>query len=58
MGNMGATHEFMEVVGQPARPQFARALGNGLTSLKEWAHEHLRPPPEQSPSNERYRSCD
>lgn len=43
MGNMGATHEFMEVVGQPARPQFARALGNGLTSLKEWAHEHLRP---------------
>ncbi|MBF4999956.1 NmrA/HSCARG family protein [Nocardia sp. BSTN01] len=42
MGDMGATHEFMEVVGQPARPQFARALGIDLTSFEEWAHEHLR----------------
>lgn len=42
MGDMGATHEFMEVVGQPARPQFARALGIDLTSFEEWAHENLR----------------
>ncbi|MDL9948161.1 NmrA family NAD(P)-binding protein [Gordonia sp. ABSL11-1] len=44
MGDMGATHEFMEIVGQPARPQFARALGIDLTSFEEWAHEHLRTP--------------
>lgn len=42
MGDMGATHEFMEVVGQPARPEFARALGIDLTSFEEWAREHLR----------------
>ncbi|MFJ4831888.1 NmrA family NAD(P)-binding protein [Streptomyces sp. NPDC088747] len=42
MPDMGATHEFMEVVGQPARPEFARALGISLTSFEEWAHEHLR----------------
>ncbi|MFE4693176.1 NmrA family NAD(P)-binding protein [Streptomyces sp. NPDC056749] len=42
MGDMGATHQFMEVVGQPARPQFARALGIEPTSFEEWAHERLR----------------
>ncbi|WP_329347303.1 NmrA family NAD(P)-binding protein [Streptomyces sp. NBC_01261] len=42
MGDMGATHEFMEVVGQPARPEFARALGIDLTSFEDWAQEHLR----------------
>jgi uncharacterized protein YbjT (DUF2867 family) len=42
MGDIGATHEFMEVVGQPARPQFARALGIDLTGFEEWAHEHLQ----------------
>ncbi|MGW1463360.1 NmrA family NAD(P)-binding protein [Streptomyces sp. NPDC002308] len=42
MGDMGATHEFVEVVGQPARPQFARALGIDVTSFEEWAHERLR----------------
>ncbi|MFJ4681232.1 NmrA family NAD(P)-binding protein [Kitasatospora sp. NPDC088783] len=41
MGDMGATHEFMEVVGQPARPEFARALGIDLTGFEEWAHAHL-----------------
>ncbi|WP_314176468.1 NmrA family NAD(P)-binding protein [Streptomyces winkii] len=41
MPDMGATHEFMEVVGQPARPEFARALGIELTSFEEWAREHL-----------------
>ncbi|NLU72623.1 NmrA family NAD(P)-binding protein [Streptomyces sp. HNM0575] len=42
MPDMGATHEFMEVVGQPARPRFARELGIDLTSFEQWAHEHLR----------------
>ncbi|WNI26683.1 NmrA family NAD(P)-binding protein [Streptomyces sp. ITFR-16] len=41
MGDMGATHEFMEVVGQPARPEFARALGIDLTSFEQWAQETL-----------------
>ncbi|MFJ3899835.1 NmrA family NAD(P)-binding protein [Streptomyces sp. NPDC090083] len=43
MGDMGATHAFMDAVGQPARPQFAQARGIELTSFEEWAHEHLRP---------------
>ncbi|MCX5402296.1 NmrA family NAD(P)-binding protein [Streptomyces sp. NBC_00102] len=42
MGDMGATHAFMEAVGHPARPQFARALGIDVTSFEEWAHQHLR----------------
>ncbi|MFE3203105.1 NmrA family NAD(P)-binding protein [Embleya sp. NPDC059237] len=42
MGDMGATHEFIQVVGQPARPRFARALGIEPTGFEEWAHEHLR----------------
>ncbi|MYW05688.1 NmrA family NAD(P)-binding protein [Streptomyces sp. SID3343] len=42
MGDMGATHEFLEVVGQPARPRFARELGIDPTGFEEWAHEHLR----------------
>ncbi|MFK0171028.1 NmrA family NAD(P)-binding protein [Streptomyces sp. NPDC090306] len=42
MPAMGATHAFMEAVGQPARPRFARALGIDLTSFEEWAQEHLR----------------
>lgn len=27
---------------QPARPEFARALGVPLTTFEEWAREHLR----------------
>ncbi|MFI6376566.1 NmrA/HSCARG family protein [Streptomyces sp. NPDC050546] len=42
MPDMGATHEFLNVVGQPARPQFARALGIDLTSFEQWTQEHLR----------------
>jgi uncharacterized protein YbjT (DUF2867 family) len=38
----GASHERMNVVGQPARPQYAQALGIPLTSFEEWAREHLR----------------
>ncbi|GAA2100123.1 NmrA/HSCARG family protein [Kitasatospora saccharophila] len=43
MGDMGATHAFMEAFGQPARPRFARALGIDLTGFEQWAREHLRP---------------
>ncbi|MFJ8924598.1 Uncharacterized conserved protein YbjT, contains NAD(P)-binding and DUF2867 domains [Streptomyces sp. LamerLS-316] len=42
MGDMGATHAFMEAVGQPARPRFARELGLDVTGFEQWAHEHLR----------------
>ena len=41
MPGMGASHEFMNVAGQPARPEYARALGVPLTSFGEWAREHL-----------------
>lgn len=42
MPAMGATHAFMDAVGHPARPQFARALGIPLTTFDQWAHEHLQ----------------
>lgn len=42
MPGMGASHERMNVVGQPARPEYARSLGIPLTSFEEWAQEHLR----------------
>ncbi|MCI3220676.1 NmrA family NAD(P)-binding protein [Streptomyces sp. NP-1717] len=42
MPPMGATHEWMNVVGQPARPEFARDLGIPLTRFEEWARAHLR----------------
>ncbi|WP_433074031.1 NmrA/HSCARG family protein [Dactylosporangium sp. CA-052675] len=37
----GLPMELMNVAGQPARPQFARALGIPLTSFEEWAHKHM-----------------
>ncbi|XVQ83591.1 NmrA/HSCARG family protein [Microbispora siamensis] len=43
MPGAGVTsHEFIDVVGQPARPEYARALGIPLTTFEEWAHGHLR----------------
>ncbi|XKK39310.1 NmrA family NAD(P)-binding protein [Nocardiopsis sp. ARC36] len=42
MPGMGASHEFMNVTGQPARPEFARALGIPLTTFAEWADRYLR----------------
>jgi uncharacterized protein YbjT (DUF2867 family) len=36
------SHEFLNVAGQPARPEYARALGLPLTTFEEWANEHLR----------------
>ncbi|MEU7186012.1 NmrA family NAD(P)-binding protein [Streptomyces sp. NPDC045369] len=43
MPAMGASHEWLNVAGQPARPQYARDLGIPLTSFEEWAQKHLRP---------------
>ncbi|RFU86486.1 NAD-dependent epimerase/dehydratase family protein [Streptomyces triticagri] len=42
MPPMGATHEYLNVAGQPGRPQYARDLGLPLTSFETWAREHLR----------------
>ncbi|MEV7424954.1 MULTISPECIES: NmrA family NAD(P)-binding protein [unclassified Streptomyces] len=38
-----AGHEWLNQVGQPARPAYARDLGIPLTGFTEWAEEHLRP---------------
>ncbi|NYH40795.1 hypothetical protein HNR22_000522 [Micromonospora jinlongensis] len=38
----GISHEQMNVVGQPARPEYARALGIPLTTFAEWTREALR----------------
>ncbi|GIJ24501.1 NmrA/HSCARG family protein [Micromonospora lutea] len=35
-------HELTEAVGQPARPEYARALGIPLTTFEEWTNRHLR----------------
>ncbi|MET7963988.1 NmrA family NAD(P)-binding protein [Micromonospora zamorensis] len=37
----GISHEQMNVVGQPARPEYARALGIPLTTFAEWTREAL-----------------
>ncbi|BCY10213.1 NmrA/HSCARG family protein [Actinoplanes sp. L3-i22] len=34
--------ELMNIVGQPARPEFARALGIPLTSFAAWAHDQMK----------------
>ncbi|MEU8266334.1 NmrA family NAD(P)-binding protein [Sphaerisporangium sp. NPDC049002] len=36
------SHEFINVAGQRARPEYARAFGIPLTTFEEWAREHLR----------------
>ncbi len=41
MPPMGVGHEWMNAVGQPGRPQYARDLGLPLTSFADWAREHL-----------------
>ncbi len=40
---MAAGHDFLNVVGQPARPEQAHELGIPLTSFDTWAHEHMHP---------------
>lgn len=42
MPPIAATHEWLNVAGQPARPQYARDLGLPVTSFDTWAHEHIR----------------
>ncbi|OLR93253.1 NmrA family NAD(P)-binding protein [Actinokineospora bangkokensis] len=41
MPGMGASHEWMNRQGQPALPEFARALGIPLTSFADWARASL-----------------
>ena len=41
MPAMGAHHQWLNVVGQPGRPQYARDLGIPLTSFETWALTHL-----------------
>ncbi|WP_382466226.1 NmrA family NAD(P)-binding protein [Streptomyces noursei] len=43
MPAMGATHEWLNVTGQPGRPQYARDLGIPLTGFEEWTRQHMRP---------------
>ncbi|MEV4509974.1 NmrA family NAD(P)-binding protein [Dactylosporangium sp. NPDC049525] len=38
----GVSHERINVAGQPARPQYATALGIPLTSFEAWADKYLR----------------
>ncbi|MEV0085399.1 NmrA family NAD(P)-binding protein [Saccharopolyspora sp. NPDC050642] len=42
MPAMGASHEWLNVAGQPGRPEYARNLGIPLTGFERWAHEHMR----------------
>jgi uncharacterized protein YbjT (DUF2867 family) len=42
MPPMGASLEWMNAAGQPARPEFTKELGIPLTSFEEWAHDHMR----------------
>ncbi|MFD7665430.1 NmrA/HSCARG family protein [Streptomyces sp. NPDC059788] len=42
MPGMGAAHEWLNVIGQPGRPQYAQELGLPLTSFDTWAREHMR----------------
>ncbi|RSN24295.1 NmrA family protein [Streptomyces sp. WAC 05977] len=41
MPPMGASHEWLNAVGQPGRPEFARELGLPLTGFAEWARKSL-----------------
>ncbi|MGZ0153655.1 NmrA/HSCARG family protein [Kribbella sp. WER1] len=43
MPPMGASHEWLNAVGQPARPQYARELGLPLTTFDTWLHDNLSP---------------
>jgi uncharacterized protein YbjT (DUF2867 family) len=43
MPAMGASHEWINAVGQPGRPQYAADLGIPLTSFEDWAQQHMRP---------------
>ena len=42
MPAMGASHEWLNVAGQPGRPRYATDLGIPLTSFDTWAQTHMR----------------
>jgi uncharacterized protein YbjT (DUF2867 family) len=42
MPAMGASHEWLNVAGQPGRPQYATDLGIPLTGFDAWAREHIQ----------------
>ncbi len=44
MPAMGAMHEWMNVNGQPGRPEYARDFGLPLTSFEEWAQKYMLSP--------------
>ncbi|MFC3455628.1 NmrA family NAD(P)-binding protein [Amycolatopsis speibonae] len=41
MPPMGASHEWLNVIGQPGRPRFAREFGIPLTGFAAWARKYL-----------------
>ncbi|MGW3957974.1 NmrA family NAD(P)-binding protein [Streptomyces sp. NPDC004752] len=41
MPPMGSVHQWLNEVGQPARPQYARDLGIPLTTFEEWAQRYM-----------------
>ncbi|MFJ6699380.1 NmrA family NAD(P)-binding protein [Streptomyces sp. NPDC091272] len=41
MPAMGAGQDLINVMGQPARPQYAQAFGIPLTTFAEWAESHM-----------------
>ncbi|AHH18971.1 putative Nmr family protein [Nocardia nova SH22a] len=43
MPPMGASLEWLNVAGQPARPRYAADLGIPLTRFEDWATKYLRP---------------
>ncbi|PSK93723.1 uncharacterized protein YbjT (DUF2867 family) [Murinocardiopsis flavida] len=42
MPPMGASHAWLNEIGQPARPQYARDLGIPLTGFEQWAQRYMR----------------
>ncbi|MFS8199339.1 NmrA family NAD(P)-binding protein [Streptomyces sp. CWNU-52B] len=42
MPPMGASHDRLNVTGQPARPEYASAFGIPLTTFESWAGKYLR----------------
>ncbi|GGP85772.1 NmrA family NAD(P)-binding protein [Saccharothrix coeruleofusca] len=42
MPPMGASHEWINTAGQPARPEYAWELGLSTTSFEEWVRKNLR----------------
>ncbi|WP_062207164.1 NmrA family NAD(P)-binding protein [Streptomyces sp. NBRC 109706] len=45
MPPMGASHEWLNISGQPGRPEYARDLGIQLTTFDTWTHRELSPTP-------------